>query len=304
MIVDGTHDYAIVALSILIATAASYTALDLAGRMRSAQGWSYRAWLVASAVAMGGGIWSMHFVAMLAYRMPGMEALYDVGLTAVSLVVPIVVTGIAFQIVSRNPGGVGTLVFSGLFMGLGIAAMHYIGMAAMRMPAALTYIPSLVVASILIAICASTVALWLAFKSNGWRQGPIAAVAMGIAVSGMHYTGMAAAVFTADHALHGEMATSSLGQTALALAVSAVTFVILFFALVASMLDRHLAQMVENQAAALRRSEDQFRSLYRQTPLPLHALDGNGVIREAARRGSASWGESVTASSGGHSRIS
>lgn len=83
--IPGTHDSTLVALSVLIAAAASYTALDLAGRIRACSGWSCHAWLATAAVAMGGGIWSMHFVAMLAFSMPGMEVNYDLGLTAVSL---------------------------------------------------------------------------------------------------------------------------------------------------------------------------------------------------------------------------
>jgi NO-binding membrane sensor protein with MHYT domain len=90
---NGTHDITLVALSVLIATAASYTALDLAGRIRECSGWACAAWLATAAVAMGGGIWSMHFVAMLAFSMPGMEVSYDLGLTLVSLVVPIFATG-------------------------------------------------------------------------------------------------------------------------------------------------------------------------------------------------------------------
>src|SRR3954468_24233283 len=102
MTVAGTHDAPLVALSVLIATAASYTALDLAGRIRACSGWACCAWLATSAVAMGGGIWSMPFVAMLAFSMPGMEVDYDLPLTALSLVVPILVTGIGLYVVSRR----------------------------------------------------------------------------------------------------------------------------------------------------------------------------------------------------------
>ena len=135
----GTHDLVLVGLSILIAIAASYTALDLAGRVRVSTGWAKLAWLATAALAMGGGIWSMHFVAMLAFSMPHMPVDYDVGLTALSFVLPILVTGVGFYTVSRTAVGLGTLGFSGLVMGLGIVAMHYTGMAAMRMPAALSY---------------------------------------------------------------------------------------------------------------------------------------------------------------------
>src|SRR5919107_2691680 len=125
--VVGTHDSALVALSILVATVTSYTALDLAGRIRACAGLAWYAWLVTDAVAMGGGIWSMHFVAMLAFSMPGMEVHYHLGLTLVSLVLPILVTGVGFFIVSRKQTGPVLLALSGFFMGLGIVAMHYTG---------------------------------------------------------------------------------------------------------------------------------------------------------------------------------
>jgi PAS domain S-box-containing protein len=282
MTVAGTHDHALVALSVVIAAVASYTALDLAGRIQAARGWSRHAWLVSSAAAMGGGIWSMHFIAMLAFSMPDMEVHYDLGLTVLSLVVPIVVTGIGFHLVGNRSGGIPLLAFSGGLMGLGIVAMHYIGMAAMRMPAALGYQWVWVALSVLIAIGASTVALWLAFKNTGLAQKLMAAAVMGVAVSGMHYTAMQAAVFTANPAAHGTHGVAILGQTSLALSVAATTFLILFFALIASMFDRRFAMLAEREAAALRRSEEQFRSLYRRTPIPLHALDADGLVEEAS----------------------
>ena len=163
----GTHDTALVALSVLIATVASYTALDLAGRIRACSGPSCFAWLATAALAMGGGIWSMHFVAMLAFSMPGMPVDYDPGLTVLSLVVPIFVTGVDFYVVSRKKAGTTALLLSGLFMGLGIAAMHYTGMAAIHMAADLRHEHLWVAVSLLIAIGASTVALWQAFRRGG-----------------------------------------------------------------------------------------------------------------------------------------
>src|SRR5918995_7127244 len=131
MTIVGAHDPTLVALSILISTLASYTALDLASRLRASAGWVRWAWLSAAAVAMGGGIWSMHFVAMLAFSMPDMPVDYDIGLTALSFVLPILVTGVGFYTVNRTAVGLGTLSLGGLVMGLGIIAMHYTGMAAM-----------------------------------------------------------------------------------------------------------------------------------------------------------------------------
>src|SRR3954447_12002594 len=126
----GTHDSALVALSILIATAASYTALDLAGRIQAAKAWASHAWLATAALAMGGGIWSMHFVAMLAFSIPDMPVAYDLGLTAFSFVLPVLVTGVGFAL-NRAHTSLKALGLSGLFMGSGVVGMHYTGMAAM-----------------------------------------------------------------------------------------------------------------------------------------------------------------------------
>jgi NO-binding membrane sensor protein with MHYT domain len=139
MVVTGTHDPYLVALSILVASFASYTALDLSGHVgAAARGFARSVWLVAAAITMGGGIWSMHFVAMLAFIMP-IPMSYDIGLTTLSLVVAMFVTGGGFYVISRQSGPPLRLVLSGIFMGLGIAAMHYTGMAAMRGHAELSY---------------------------------------------------------------------------------------------------------------------------------------------------------------------
>jgi NO-binding membrane sensor protein with MHYT domain len=109
----------------------------------------------------------MHFVAMLALSMPGMDVSYDVPLTALSLIVAILVTGIGLHAVSREKATPKILLFSGCFVGLGIVAMHYTGMAAMRMGAHVDYDPLWVAISVLIAVGAATVALWLAFQNTG-----------------------------------------------------------------------------------------------------------------------------------------
>src|SRR6266550_68139 len=127
MVVTGTYNPYLVALSILVASVASYTALDLGGHVATARGLARRAWLVAAAITMGGGIWSMHFIGMLAFVMP-IPMSYDIGLTALSLVVAVVVTGGGFYVISRPGASPLRLGLSGLFMGLGIVAMHYIGM--------------------------------------------------------------------------------------------------------------------------------------------------------------------------------
>ncbi|MDR7037810.1 PAS domain S-box-containing protein [Methylobacterium sp. BE186] len=275
----GTHDAVLVALSVLIAAAASYTALDLATRMRAASGWSSRAWLVTAAIAMGGGIWSMHFVAMLAFSLPGLEVGYDLRLTLISLALPIAVTGLGFFVVNRPGAGPVALCLSGLVMGLGIAGMHYTGMAAMRVPADLHYDHLWVAVSILIAIGAAVAALWLAFNQTGVRQRLLAAIIMGLAVSGMHYAAMQGSVFDAHALVDHARGTASVGQTHLALWVTGTTFLILVLALAAAMFDRHLSQASEREATALRASEERFRLLLQSvSDYAIFMLDPEGRI--------------------------
>ncbi|AWN35742.1 MHYT domain-containing protein [Methylobacterium radiodurans] len=275
----GTHDAVLVALSVLIAAAASYTALDLATRMRAASAWSSRAWLVTAAIAMGGGIWSMHFVAMLAFSLPGLEIGFDLRLTLLSLALPIVVTGLGFFVVNRPGAGTASLCLSGLVMGLGIAGMHYTGMAAMRMPADLRYDHLWVAVSILIAIGAAVAALWLAFHQTGVRFRLLAAVIMGLAVSGMHYAAMQGAVFSSGAPVDHARGVTSVNQTHLALWVTGTTFLILVLALAAAMFDRHLSQASEREAAALRASEERFRLLLQGvTDYAIFMLDSEGRI--------------------------
>src|SRR6202140_3775138 len=228
MVVTGTYNPYLVALSILVAAFASYTALDLGGRVAAARGIARRVWLVAGAIAMGGGIWSMHFIAMLAFNIP-IPMSYDIGLTTLSLVVAIFVTGAGFYFINRQSAPPLSLVFSGIFMGLGIAAMHYIGMAAMREHAEISYDFLFVALSLVIAIGASSAALWLAFRTTDLGQKLVAAVVMGLAISGMHYTAMRAAIFTAYGPVHEAQVNASLDQTNLALAIAGITFIILVF---------------------------------------------------------------------------
>ena len=249
MVVAGTYDPYLVALSILVAALASYTALDLGGRVAAARGLARRVWLAAAAIAMGGGIWSMHFVAMLAFIMPTRMS-YDIGLTTLSLVVAIFVTGGGFYVLGRHSGSPLRLALSGIFMGLGIAAMHYIGMAAMREHVGLSYDRIFVALSLIIAIGASTAALWLAFRTTHLVQKLIAAVVMGLAISGMHYTAMGGTTFAAHGPVPAVRGYASLDQTKLALAVAGTTFVILASALIASLSEQKRAEEALREAQA------------------------------------------------------
>ncbi|HEY8288442.1 MAG TPA: MHYT domain-containing protein [Acetobacteraceae bacterium] len=279
MVISGNFNLALVLLSVVIAAASSYTALDLAGRVRVSAGRSRAAWLIAAAVAMAGGIWSMHFVAMLAFVMP-MPVAYGIGRTVLSLVIAIVLTGVAFAIVSRGRAGWAQVALAGLLMGVGICSMHYIGMSAMRMDASINYDGAMVGLSCVIAGGASIIGLWLAFKTTSLSQRVVAALVMGIAVSGMHYTGMAAATFTMAHSAAAGPGSSALAQVSLAIAVSATTFLILFLAVVSSVVDRRLAAVSLRESMALRESEEGYRRLYEA----LQAETTQRVRAEAALR--------------------
>jgi NO-binding membrane sensor protein with MHYT domain len=214
------HDPVLVALSILIAALTSYTALDLATRMRAASGRIRRAWLAAAAIAMGGGIWSMHFVGMLAFSLPGIEISYDPFLTLLSLVIPIVVAAAAFALVGLRRR---VLLASGFAMGLGISGMHYMGMSAMRMPDSIEYHPRWVVLSIAIAVSASVVALWLAFRHTNVVQRLFAGLVMGLAISGMHYAAMEGAFFLPGIPVAGRAGHLGVGQAPLGFLLAGTT---------------------------------------------------------------------------------
>ena len=200
MPLDGWYSPGLVILSILIASAASYTALELAARVTAARGRERAAWLAGGSVAMGVGIWSMHFVGMLAFHLP-VPISYGLGLVLLSVVVAIGASALALFMASRPSLGPLALIGGALWMGPAIAGMHYIGMAALSVEAQLRYSRWLVVASVAIAVLASLGGLGLAHRlrsdeSRRTRVGRFAsALLFGGAIAGMHYTGMAAADF-------------------------------------------------------------------------------------------------------------
>jgi len=277
----GTYETPLVWLSLVIAVLSSYTALDMAGRMRESTGRMRSVWLVGAACAMGGGIWSMHFVAMLAYHMPGMSFGHDTKLTLASLAIAVAATGIGFAVVSRTRSSLPVLLGAGLFTGLGIVCMHYLGMAAMEMPATARYDRTWVVVSVAIAVVAATAALWIAFRHSSQPARIGAALVMGLAVSGMHYAAMRGVTFVMDRGANAR-GIYHLDQNALAVGVAIASFIILFCALSASVFDRRLAEVSEREARSLRLSEERFRELYRGTPLPLHSLDREGRIDQVS----------------------
>ncbi|WP_145126513.1 bifunctional diguanylate cyclase/phosphodiesterase [Pseudomonas sp. URMO17WK12:I11] len=248
----ASYSSSLVLISLCVAILASYTALDLAGRIATARGYAASLWMIGGALAMGTGIWSMHFVGMLALQLP-VELGYDLTLTACSLLIAVLSSGFALWLVSQPSLPALQLAFGALIMGAGIASMHYTGMAALRMTPGIDYDPSLFMASLLIAVGASAAALWIAFRLR--RQTPyvrqirgLAAVLMGIAIVGMHYTGMAAAGFP-QGSFCGALSGGLEGDGLVSL-VLITTFAVLLVALLTSVLDARL----EARTAALARS--------------------------------------------------
>lgn len=184
----------------LMACLGSALGLACARRFRARglrAGWN---WLVAGALTLGSGIWGMHFIAMLGYSVDGVELRYDVRTTVLSLVIAVGIVGAGMLVAGLWQNWI-TLLSSGFIAGLGVAAMHYIGMSALRFPGTTTYSTSTVLLSVGIAVVAATAALWATLRVNNRLTIAIAAVVMGLAISGMHYTGMVAAKVTVGGAL-------------------------------------------------------------------------------------------------------
>jgi PAS domain S-box-containing protein len=255
----GSYDYRTVALSVLIATSASYAALDLGGRVTAVRGWTRSAWLAGGAAAMGFGIWSMHFTGMLAFTLP-VPVSYDWPTVLLSLLAAILASAVALYVASRKEMDRVQALTGGLLMGLGIAGMHYTGMAAMRLPAVCHYSPLLVALSVFIAVIASFGALGLPFDYREACRSTtlakvISATMMGAAISLMHYTGMMAATFFPSTILPDTshaVSVSSLGLSGIAIG----TFVVQALAVLTSSVDRQLAA----QAQELQTSE-RFRQV-------------------------------------------
>src|SRR5882762_3082127 len=265
----GSYNYALVALSVLIAMFASYAALDLAGRVTAAGGWTRAVWLLCGAGAMGTGIWSMHYIGMLAFILP-IPVAYHWPTVLLSLFAAILASVIALYEVSRQEMGASRALAGSVLMGAGIASMHYIGMAAMRLQAICQFNSFLVALSVVFAVLISLAALWITFhfraqKAGIGREKLAGAVVMGAAVPVMHYTGMAAASFTTSDTpadLSQAVSISTLGTAGIA----AVTFVVLGLALLTSWVDRRFAaQALELQEEKLQRSEAYLAEAQRLT---------------------------------------
>lgn len=259
----GSYSSSLVLISLCVAILASYTALDLAGRIATAKGRAVYLWMGGGALAMGTGIWSMHFIGMLAFELP-IELGYDLGLTALSLLIAVLSAGFALWLVSQPRLSCPQVGLGALFMGTGIACMHYTGMAALQMLPGIDYDPTLFGASLAIAVGASAAALWIAFRLR--RQTPYvrqirgaAAVLMGVAIVGMHYTGMAAANFP-EGSYCGALVGGLSGDW-LDYAVLITTLAVLAVALLTSVLDARLESRTAELARSLTQANQELTQL-------------------------------------------
>ena len=234
----GRYDHGLVALSILVAVLASFVALDLASRVTAARGRkSARYWLAGGAVAMGTGIWAMHFIGMLAFNLP-ISMSYDIPRTLSSWLIAALASGLALHTASQAHLSLRRLLTAGVTMGIGISCMHFVGMEAMRMQPGISYDPVYFSVSVLIAIAASTAAMWIAFQlrletflSAFWKKS-LGALIMGAGIVGVHYTGMAAAHFALGSIC--AVTPQAIDNTWLAGTIAAVTIAFLLTTLIAS----------------------------------------------------------------------
>lgn len=285
---SSTYNPHLVALSIVIAVLASYTAVNLTGRVTLTQGRARVIWLIGGAIVMGMGIWSVHFVAMLAYSLP-IPMSYDVLIVLLSILPAIIASLGALFLASRQFLSQRRLLVGGVLMGIGIASMHYVGILAMRMEAKTQYQPVLFILSIVIAISASIVALWIAFHlrlqigKGTMRRKILSALVMGAGISGMHYTGMAAASFTPTQ-VHSASITAAQEMytsfTWLAAGIGIATLIILSCTLLTAFMDRQMvtqAMLLKQQQAEAERSQ-----LFTEVTLRIrHSLKLEDVLNTA-----------------------
>src|SRR5712692_2100234 len=294
-VMTGSYDHLQVALSVLIAISASYAALDLAGRVTAASGVARSAWLTGGASAMGIGIWSMHFTGMLAFSLP-VPVGYQWPTVLLSLMAAILASAFALYVVSRQKLGLARALTGSLVMGGGIAAMHYIGMAAMRLAAVTRFAPLLVTLSVVLAIVFSFAALMLAFdlreETRGTPSRKIASASvMGTAVSAMHYTGMASASFMPSAVapdLSHAVSISTLGTAG----IGSVTLVVLGLTVFMCSVDRRLAaqtnelerRVIERTSQltaandTLTESEERFRKLVEALPDAIFVVSEDRIV--------------------------
>ena len=229
-LIKGEYDPLLVTLSLAVCWIASGQALRHAAFARSATSRQLRNWsIVSGSLALGTGIWAMHFIGMLAYSLHA-AVQYDLPVTILSIIPGIAASGVALALLAHNELNIRQLVLGGLVVGTGIAAMHYCGMAAMRTSAIHQYSPVWFVISLVVGVALATLALWVRFglarfklNQDPWRKS-LSAVIMGAAISGMHYVAMLALRVTSDHEIHDATPSNDRLILALTIALTALLF--------------------------------------------------------------------------------
>jgi len=278
-ILTGTYDMPLVAVSVLMAILAAGAALDLAGRVTLARGTARFWWLTGGAAAMGTGIWSMHYIGMLAFQLP-VVVLYDWPTVLISLFAAVAASWVALFVVSRDTMTMPQAVTGALCMGGGIAAMHYIGMEAMRLPAKCDYSEAGVWMSVILAIIIAFAALQMSYifrGATGWSWYKVGtAVTMGGAIPIMHYVGMAAVAFVEAPPDRVDL-THAIGISDLGiLSITSVTLIVLGLVFVIATIDRRFS----TQSRALQSSERRFRLIVETALDAFLELDTDGVITD------------------------
>ncbi|MDY0884540.1 EAL domain-containing protein [Dongia soli] len=259
------HDLRLVVLAGLICLLASYTAYSLVQRARGASFRARISWISGAALATGSGVWSTHFIAMLAFQ-PSVPVTYDFGLTVASIVIAVLISGLGLSLslvgserYATDPRYRGHILIGGAVVGLGIAAMHYVGMSAINVFGWVHWDKNMVIASVLIGMALGGVAAKVGHTKSDFRSLMTAATLLTLGICGMHFTAMAAASIVPDPTV--PMPLQSIDPQELTIQVAAVAFLILALSLAGAIIDQHLAHRSAVEAQKLRASEARFRQL-------------------------------------------
>ncbi|WP_431260303.1 MHYT domain-containing protein [Roseateles chitinivorans] len=275
-LLTGRYDWPLVLLSLVVASLTSALALQVAGVAKPAKGWRRQAILATGALALGGGIWSMHFIGMLAFQLCAQVG-FDAKITALSMIPALIASWVALALLARHQLETWRLIVGGVLVGAGIGAMHYMGMAAMEMSIALRYDPLWFGASIVVAVLLAMLALWIRFGLAGripryWAIA-LGGIVMGCAIAGMHYTAMGAARFVGlgDGPCNSSIENAgwlALAVTVMALAISAITAgangLLALRRLNTDLMDERRRMLTMEQA--LRDSETKYRTVIANSP--------------------------------------
>jgi PAS domain S-box-containing protein len=285
-LVTGQYDYALVVLSLVIAAGASYMALTLAAAARrSATVYIQRLHLVSGSASLGFGIWSMHFIGMLAFEMPT-HVHYHPWITALSAAPSLLASWVALSLLARHDLNRPRLIGGGIIVGAGIGTMHYLGMAAMEIGPALRYEPVLFALSIVVAVLLGTLALWVSFglryktRMRGYKRRLLAGTIMGLAIAGMHYTAMEAARFIGQP--DPDFMPGNSRHAILALAIAFVTVSLSLLAAGVNALVRYKALMRRSQETA-----SEIRAIIDAAVDGIIKISDRGIVlsyNESARR--------------------